>query len=139
MCIRDRANSNALPVLAAAKRPRFNQRKKTIFLFCFAVLFLLLITIAGVALSGPAMVTDFSQKNLPPSLSHIFGTDVMGHEMLARTVKGLSTSILIGLLAATVSAIIAAILGTMAATDVYKRQSIAYSLLAFNRVLDFIS
>ena len=110
------ANSNALPVLAAAKRPRFNQRKKTIFLFCFAVLFLLLITIAGVALSGPAMVTDFSQKNLPPSLSHIFGTDVMGHEMLARTVKGLSTSILIGLLAATVSAIIAAILGTMAAT-----------------------
>lgn len=110
------ANSNALPVLAAAKRPRFNQRKKTIFLFCFAVLFLLLITIAGVALSVPAMVTDFSQKNLPPSLSHIFGTDVMGHEMLARTVKGLSTSILIGLLAATVSAIIAAILGTMAAT-----------------------
>ena len=109
-------NSNALPVLAQAKRPRFNQRKKTIFLFSFAVIFLVVITLAGLYLSEASMVTDFSQKNQAPSLTHIFGTDRMGHDMFARTVKGLSTSILIGLLASSVSAVIAAILGTAAAT-----------------------
>lgn len=109
-------NTNILPVLAQAKKPRFNQRKKTIFLFSFAVVFLVTITVAGIFLSQTAMVTDFTAKNLAPSLSHPFGTDRMGHDMLARTVKGLSTSILIGLLASTVSAIIAAVLGTMAAT-----------------------
>ena len=105
-----------LPVLASAKRPRLNQRKKTIFIFGFTVSFLILITVAGVLFSDAAMVTDLTRKNLAPSLQHLFGTDRMGHDMLIRTVKGLSTSILIGLLASGVSAILAAILGTMAAT-----------------------
>ncbi|MEG0873681.1 MAG: ABC transporter permease [Clostridiales bacterium] len=106
----------SVPILAEAKRPRFNQRKKTIFIFSFAVAFLAFITVAGLLLKETAMFTDFAQKNLAPTFSHIFGTDRMGRDMLARTIKGLSTSILIGLLASSVSAVIAAILGTMAAT-----------------------
>ena len=59
--------------------------------------------------------TDFTQKNLAPSLAHPFGTDWMGRDMLVRTVAGLSTSVLVGLLAAGVSSVIAVVFGTAAA------------------------
>lgn len=109
-------NITAVPILQEAKRPYFNQRKKTIFILTFAVCLLVLITLGGALLTNQAMLTDFAQKNLAPSFSHLFGTDWMGRDMLTLTLKGLSTSILIGLLASFVSGLIAAILGTMAAT-----------------------
>lgn len=105
-----------LPVYAEAKKVKLNQRKKTIFIFCFACCFLVAIAIVGALLKDFAMTTDLAQKNLSPSLTHPFGTDWMGRDMLARTVSGLSMSLLIGLLAASVSAVIAAVLGTAAAT-----------------------
>ena len=44
---------------------------------------------AGLLLAGEAMTTDFSRKNLPPCAGHLFGTDWMGRDMLARTLTGL--------------------------------------------------
>ena len=61
------------------------------------------------------MASDFSQKNLAPSFSHLFGTDWMGRDMLCRTLAGLSLSIRIGLLTALVSACIALTLGVLSA------------------------
>ena len=54
-------------------------------------------------------------KNLAPSFDHPFGTDWMGRDMLLRTLAGLSTSVLVGLLAAGVSSIIALVMGAVAA------------------------
>ena len=71
--------------------------------------------VSGLALFGQATVTDFTAKNLAPSLFHPFGTDWMGRDMLSRTLAGLSTSVLVGLLAATVSSVIALVLGCAAA------------------------
>ncbi len=93
-----------------------NGRVKTTVLFGAAVLFLALITIAGQLLTEEAMLTDFSRKNLAPCLSYPFGTDWMGRDMFVRTLTGLSMSIKIGLLAATVSAVIALVLGILSAT-----------------------
>lgn len=103
-------------IYATAKTQKMNQRKKTIFVFVFTCIFLILITIIGRMVTEAGTVTDFTNKNLRPSVGHIFGTDWMGRDMLTRTISGLSISICIGLLAATVSAVIALILGTMAAT-----------------------
>ena len=61
------------------------------------------------------MTTDFTQRNLAPSLEHPFGTDWMGRDMLARTLAGLSLSIRIGLLTAAVSAGVALALGILSA------------------------
>lgn len=61
------------------------------------------------------MASDFSQKNLAPNFSHLFGTDWMGRDMLCRTLAGLSLSIRIGLLTALVSACIALTLGVLSA------------------------
>ncbi|WP_297716671.1 ABC transporter permease [Intestinimonas sp.] len=93
-----------------------NQRQRALLLSTIAVLALLAVTVAGFLLSDAAMVTDFSRKNLPPCLNHPFGTDWMGRDMLSRTLTGLSLSIRIGVLTAAVSAVVALVLGTAAAT-----------------------
>ena len=81
-----------------------------------ACLFLLLVVVvAGRALEDAAVATDFDARNLAPSLDHPAGTDWMGRDMLARTLAGLSTSILVGLLAAAASAFIALVLASVAA------------------------
>ena len=70
------------------------------------------VTAAGILTEEYAVETDFSSRNLSPSLQHLFGTDWMGRDMLARTLSGLSLSIRIGILTAAVSAVVALLLGT---------------------------
>ncbi|AMK12977.1 peptide ABC transporter permease [Pseudodesulfovibrio indicus] len=62
------------------------------------------------------LTTDFLHKKLPPCLEYPFGTDWLGRDMLVRTVKGLTRSLGIGLLAATVSSVVSVVLGTLSAT-----------------------
>lgn len=76
---------------------------------------LAIVVASGLVLYSQATVADFTAKNLAPSLAHPFGTDWMGRDMLSRTLAGLSTSVLVGLLAATVSSVIALVLGCAAA------------------------
>lgn len=93
-----------------------NLRKRTKALVWGAMAFLAVIVVLGFLFTERAVATDFSRKNLLPCIPYLFGTDWMGRDMFARTIKGLSGSILIGILASGVSAVIALVLGTMAAT-----------------------
>ena len=92
-----------------------NQRRRTVFFLIVAVMILAAVTAAGILTEGCAVETDFSRRNLSPSLQHLFGTDWMGRDMLARTLSGLSLSIRIGILTAAVSAAAALLLGTASA------------------------
>ncbi len=89
-----------------------NQRIRTAAFLIAAVVMLAAVTVAGILTEGYAVETDFSRRNLSPSLQHLFGTDWMGRDMLARTLSGLSLSIRIGILTAAVSAAVALLLGT---------------------------
>ena len=62
-----------------------NQRFRTVIFLIVAVVILAAVTAAGILTEGYAVETDFSQRNLSPSLQHLFGTDWMGRDMLART------------------------------------------------------
>lgn len=92
-----------------------NRRKSTLLFLAAAVLILAAVTAAGILLEGRATETDFTRTNLAPGPGHLFGTDWMGRDMLARTLAGLSLSIRIGVLTAAVSAVIALLAGTAAA------------------------
>ena len=92
-----------------------NQRFRTVIFLIVAVVILAAVTAAGILTEGYAVETDFSQRNLSPGLQHLFGTDWMGRDMLARTLSGLSLSIRIGILTAVVSAAVALFLGTASA------------------------
>lgn len=89
-----------------------NQRLRTVVFLIVAVVILATVTVAGILTEDYAVETDFSQRNLSPGLQHLFGTDWMGRDMLARTLSGLSLSIRIGILTAVVSAAVALLLGT---------------------------
>lgn len=106
-----------------------NQRKKTKILLFSILIFLTFIVVAGAFSYEGAKVTDFSRKNLPPGFKYLFGTDWMGRDMLARTLAGLSMSILIGLLAASISAVIALLLGVTAAVGGEKIDSMVSFLI----------
>lgn len=76
---------------------------------------LVAIVVAGLSLSSQAAATDLDARSLAPSLQHPFGTDRLGHDMLVRTLSGLATSMLIGLVAVAVSSCIALLLGCVSA------------------------
>ncbi len=107
--------AGAVDVLHRPRRVRVANRKLTLTAFVIALAALVAVVAVGLAVHDAAMASDFSQKNLAPGLAHPFGTDWMGRDMLLRTLAGLSTSVLVGLLAAGVSSVIALVLGTLAA------------------------
>jgi peptide/nickel transport system permease protein len=82
---------------------------------CAFTALLVAVFAAGLSMDSGAWDVNFQEKNLLPSRAHLFGTDWLGRDMFARTIRGLTTSILIGILASAVSAVMAAILGIAAA------------------------
>lgn len=94
---------------------KLNGRQKVIFSVSVCIAVLVLICIGGILCEDAAEVTDFARKNTAPCGAYLFGTDWLGRDMFARTLRGMSLSILIGVLSAAVSACMALFLGTVAA------------------------
>lgn len=94
----------------------FNRRQWTLFTVVFLTVILLTIVITGARLDPIRIATNLTERNLAPSLSHLFGTDWLGRDMFTRTVMGLSLSIGVGLIGAVGSTFIAVLLGMSAAT-----------------------
>lgn len=78
-----------------------------------ALLFAGLVTAAHV-MDTAGLTTNLRLRNMPPSLSHPFGTDWLGRDMLTRTVLGLCDGLRLGVLAAACSGCISLILGALA-------------------------
>jgi peptide/nickel transport system permease protein len=57
---------------------------------------------------------DYSALQEPPSAEHLFGTNSLGQDLLAQTLRGMQKSMLIGVCVAFISATIAATVGTIA-------------------------
>ncbi|MCR8630194.1 ABC transporter permease [Paenibacillus sp. N5-1-1-5] len=93
----------------------FNRRQQTLLYIALCVVLLSTILLTGNLITEETLRVSFTEKNLQPSLSHIYGTDWFGRDMFLRTVKGLSLSIIIGVVATVASGIIALILGVAAA------------------------
>ena len=115
-------NKTAASLIGAPGRPHDdaamrlpNNRRRMLVAIVVGVVVLAAVVVAGALATEAAQTTDFSAKNLAPSLAHPFGTDWMGRDMLSRTVAGLSTSVLVGLLSAAVSSVIALVLALCAA------------------------
>lgn len=62
-----------------------------------------------------ANCTDTSLKLQPPSAAHPFGTDVIGRDILARTIYGGQISLLIGISAAIMEVMLGALIGLVTA------------------------
>lgn len=104
----------------------WNRKKQTLCFLGLLLLFLAALLMAGSVLGEKALMSDFSSVNQPPSAEHIFGTDWLGRDMLARTLRGLSLSILLGAGTAAASAVIALVCGILAAMNQWADSLILY-------------
>lgn len=98
------------------KEKRLNYRNKTLILSILIFCIIIAIYICGMFISEELIAPNFNQMNLKPSMKHIFGTDWLGRDLFLRTMKGLSISITIGFIASITSAVIATVIGVVAAT-----------------------
>jgi len=64
---------------------------------------------------GDSNASNLQSRFLSPSLDHLFGTDALGRDVLARTVAGARISLVVGVAAAFASVSIGIVLGTVAA------------------------
>lgn len=93
-----------------------NRRVKTAVVCGIFLAVLLGVFLMGVLITDADVAPDFSRKGLAPCWQYPFGTDWLGRNMLLRTLKGLSLSIMVGAAASAVSAVLATAIGIAAAT-----------------------
>lgn len=96
-------------------RREINRRTKTLVLVAVSAAYLLGILLWGIFLNSESYAVNYGDKFMAPCSEHIFGTDFQGRDMFSRCVKGLSNSIVIGLLASLVSSAVALALGVASA------------------------
>ncbi|BCS97015.1 peptide ABC transporter permease [Desulfoluna limicola] len=85
----------------------------------FALLF-----IAGALVGEEGLATNLLARRLKPSWDYLLGTDMLGRDMMTRTLLGLRTSLGVGVAAALCSALIAGTLGIVAAVGGRRADSI---------------
>ncbi len=111
--------------------PSLNRRQRMlagVFLLAFI---LVLVILSGLLVSDERLATNLDERDRPPSLSHPFGTDWLGRDMLARTVKGLILSLGVGVIAAGISVVMALLLGLLAASGVKAADALVSWLVDF--------
>lgn len=101
--------------LLEATKSILNRRLTTIIMTIFLTLVFVGIYVFGYFITPEAVAPDFTRKGLPPSWEYPFGTDWLGRNMFLRTVKGLTLSITVGVVASAASAVVATIMGIAAA------------------------
>ena len=95
---------------------KINRRTKMLLLTATMAALLIAVYAFGVLIPESAYASSFMNAKQPPSWEHPFGTDSLGRDLLMRTLKGMSISMTVGLVASIISAVIAVFVGIAAAT-----------------------
>ena len=93
-------------------KSEFKYNKSAVFSTLF-LLFIILISIFAFLIPIDPDLTNTSNILKPPSSSHIFGTDELGRDYLARTIYGGRVSLIVGILAMLISTSIGVAVGTI--------------------------
>ena len=95
---------------------KLNHRTKVVILTVVIFLLLAAIYACGILIPDDAITGSFLNAKQSPGFKHPFGTDALGRDLFLRTLKGLSVSITVGLAASVISAVVAVLVGIVAAT-----------------------
>lgn len=111
---------------------KMNRRTRTLILTILMAVLLIAVYAAGMLVPDSYVASSLRNTKLPPSLRHLFGTDALGRDLFWRTIKGLSVSMTVGIVASGISAVIAVFVGILAATGSKKVDA------AINWVIDLV-
>lgn len=92
-----------------------NRRTKVLLLTGTMAVFLAAVYALGMLIPEEAVASNFLNARQAPSWAHPFGTDSLGRDLLMRTLKGMSVSMTVGIVASLISAVIAVLVGIAAA------------------------
>lgn len=95
---------------------KMNRRTKVVVLTAIMAILLIAAYAFGIFIPEEAYASSFLNARQPPSWEHPFGTDSLGRDLLMRTLKGMSVSMTVGLVASVISAVVAVFVGIAAAT-----------------------
>jgi peptide/nickel transport system permease protein len=105
------------PPLSLSKLAWLRFRRHKMALFGVGILVLLILYCIGGAFVYTEKYANFNDTSLalqPPSVEHPFGTDVIGRDILARTIYGGQISLLIGLTAVVLEVTVGILIGALA-------------------------
>lgn len=102
--------------MTARRKVAGNRRRRTLWTAGLSLAFLFFLLVFGRGRSENGLATHLELRNQPPSFVYPFGTDWMGRDMLTRTLRGLTVSLLVGLAASVLSAGLGLLLGLASAT-----------------------
>ena len=94
---------------------KLNRRRQVILYTALIAAVVIGAYAAGVLIPAEAVASNFMEAKQPPSFAHPFGTDSLGRDLLLRTLKGLSVSMTVGIVASLISAVVAVLVGVAAA------------------------
>jgi peptide/nickel transport system permease protein len=97
------------------KLKNLNARERMLMASIFSCVLLLVIFFLSFSIGDSNLRANAKAIDQAPSLSHLFGTDWLGRDMLARTMKGLRLSLTVGIIASAISVLISVILGVASA------------------------
>jgi peptide/nickel transport system permease protein len=92
-----------------------DRRGRTVAFVATSLAVVLGVVVAGTLSVDAAGTTHLSERNLSPSWQHLFGTDRLGRDMLARVLSGLRLSLVVGVSAAVISGVVAILMACAAA------------------------
>ncbi|MDW0108437.1 ABC transporter permease [Sporosarcina aquimarina] len=99
------------------RKNMWSLRVKSTVVISISISILAGMLISSLFITPNKLGVDLQFRNIPPSLEHLFGTDWLGRDMLARTLKGLSLSFSVGLLSVLISSFIALLLSLLTLTN----------------------
>ncbi|WP_143781502.1 ABC transporter permease [Paenibacillus amylolyticus] len=124
----------------AARDQNFrNPRQRAVIWGSLAVIWIAVVWLTGRLLPAGSTLTSLMDRNMAPTWAHPFGTDWLGRDMFMRTLKGLATSIQVGLLAACGGGLIALLLGLTAASSKVADRIISWIIDLFLSVPHLVS
>ncbi|WP_236146698.1 ABC transporter permease [Paenibacillus xylanilyticus] len=121
------------------QRSYANPRKRALIWGSLALGWVVIVWLAGFVLPAESTLTSLKERNLAPLWAHPFGTDWLGRDMFMRTLKGLTTSIQVGLLAACGGGIVALVLGLIAASGKLADRLVSWLIDLFLSVPHLVS
>lgn len=94
---------------------KFTKNKMSMIGLGITVLFLLVAIVAKFLPNDSVYAIHSRERLLAPSMEHLFGTDTMGRDLLARTMSGVSISMEVGVLSTLFAVAIGVIIGVLSA------------------------
>nr|WP_042186489.1 ABC transporter permease [Kibdelosporangium sp. MJ126-NF4]CEL17311.1 Dipeptide transport system permease protein DppC (TC 3.A.1.5.2) [Kibdelosporangium sp. MJ126-NF4]CTQ91460.1 Dipeptide transport system permease protein DppC (TC 3.A.1.5.2) [Kibdelosporangium sp. MJ126-NF4] len=105
-----RVARSRIAVAATPRSPKTRLLSSAIILGVLAVA----VIVVPLVVNLNQQFVDLAAANRPPGLTHPFGTDELGRDVLLRTVYGLRVSLLVGIVAAVVSTLLGTLVGVLA-------------------------